>query len=77
MPADKKLLEAVTSFAGGLPDGSTLYVQEGRTRIWSTHPAAKKWPDAFREVGPTDTYNESRLEPSVEQATAAPGEKRG
>ena len=77
MPFEKKLLEAVTSFVGDLPDGSALYVQEGRTRIWSTHPAAKKWPNAFREVEATDTYNEPHPEPPVEQATAAPGEKRG
>lgn len=69
----RSILEAASSFTGALPDGTIFSAVMGRTRIWSSHPAAKKWPQHFREVTVTDTY---RTDP-IEQATAAPGEKRG
>ena len=72
--ADKRMLVAKESFSGRLPDGSTFFGYKGRTRIWNTHPAAHLWADKFEELAVTDTYRET---PEVEQATAAPGEKRG
>lgn len=71
----RTILEAANSFTGALSDGTIFSAVMGRTRIWSTHPAAKKWPQHFREVTITDHH---RSDPApIEQATAAPGEKRG
>lgn len=79
MPVEKRtMLEAASSFTGALPDGSSFSAVMGRTRVWSSHPAASKWPQHFREIAVTDTYrNDPPVDPPIEQATAAPGEKRG
>ena len=72
------ILEAASSFTGALPDGTSFSAVAGRTRIWSSHPAARKWPQHFRDIAVTDTYRNDPIEdePPIEQATAAPGEKR-
>ena len=51
------------------------YVSRGRKvdvvrgqRFEENHPVVKKWPEMFGQV---------ELHPIIEQATAAPGEKRG
>lgn len=43
--------------------------RKGVTRLRRNHPAVKLWPGLFKPIGVT--Y------PTVEQATASPGEKRG
>jgi hypothetical protein len=72
----RTILEAASSFTGALSDGTSFSAVAGRTRIWSSHPAAKKWPQHFREVTITDAHR-TDPHPAIEQATAAPGEKRG
>jgi hypothetical protein len=47
--------------------GRKVDIRQGQ-RYDANHPAVKKWPDKFGEVG---------LHPEVESATRAPGEKRG
>jgi hypothetical protein len=70
---DRALLVAITSGVTAMPDSTTLLVRKGAT-FWSDHPAVKRNPDWFRVYEPThQTPGESR----IEQATAAPGEKRG
>ena len=65
------LLVALVSFDGGLGD-LVLRVHKGDL-IEAGHPAVKKWPDLF---GPVDVRFRA-AEPRIEQATAAPGQKRG
>lgn len=47
--------------------GKKIEVRAGQ-KFDDNHPAVKKWPEMFGQVG---------LHPEVEAATAAPGEKRG
>ena len=71
---ERSLFVAITSGVTAMP-GSTLVVRRGDT-FWSDHPAVKRNPDWFKPFSPTyetPGYKESL----VEQATAAPGEKRG
>lgn len=55
-------------FVGDYGKGATSFPQGDR--FDASHPAVKKWPQLFR---PEIARDELR----VEQATAAPGEKRG
>jgi len=59
-------LVVLQSFVGNI-DGADILFRAGDS-IDATHEAVKKWPDLF--APPTLTHE-------VEQATAAPGEKRG
>jgi len=68
------ILKARSSFVGEV-GGETLYVSEGDL-FEVDHPAVRKWPTMFVPV--TFPYPVKRVvEPIIEQATAAPGEKRG
>jgi hypothetical protein len=72
---ERSLLVAITSGVTAMPDSLNLVVRKGDT-FWSDHPAVKRNPEWFKPFSPTyDTpgYTEAR----IEQATAAPGEKRG
>lgn len=61
-------LVALDSFTGSV-DGEVRVFRQGEP-VRSTDPAVKKWPHLF---GPQRIHNEPLR---VEQATAAPGEKR-
>ena len=65
------VLEAKTSFTATV-DGARIDIHAG-DRIDADHPAVRKWPDFF---GPLLIQHRSPAG-KVEQATAAPGEKRG
>lgn len=54
----------------GEVDGETLDIRKGDL-FESSHPAVKKWPDLFEPV-----RFRFPARAGVEQATAAPGEKR-
>ena len=60
------LLVARTGFVGSI-DGKDINIEEGDF-VESNSPIAQKWPELFE--APLLRY------PVVEQATAAPGEKR-
>ena len=61
-------LVALQSFVGRVGTDDVVILQG--EQIAPNHPAVKKWPHLF---GPAN-----RAEgPAIEQATAAPGEKRG
>ena len=64
---------ALDSFVGAV-DGETLRITKGEL-FETNHPAVKKWPELFGPV--TFPHPTRRSEPVIEQATAAPGEKRG
>jgi hypothetical protein len=70
---ERTLMVATTSFWTTNSDGTPFVVQDGRTLLWSDHPAVRANPKSFKIV--TATY-ETKDAP-IEQATAAPGEKRG
>jgi hypothetical protein len=59
-------LVALDSFVGRLGKEDVV-IREGE-RFAPDHPAVKKWPQLFGRAA---------TGPAVEQATAAPGEKRG
>ncbi len=61
----RKLFEATEAFA---PDGYTT-IRKGEL-VREGHPLLDQFPDLFREAKP-------RFEWDVEQATSAPGERRG
>jgi hypothetical protein len=68
------LLRVTAAFVGSV-DGEEIQFVYGEL-ISADHPAVKKWPDAFGPL--TLPYPVNRkAEPRIEQATAAPGEKRG
>jgi len=72
---ERILLVATTSGFTAMPDSSTMLIRSGST-VWSDHPAVKRNPEWFKPYTATHEtpgYRESR----IEQATAAPGEKRG
>ena len=69
--AAETVLQAKTSFTATV-DGARFEVHQGDL-IDSDHPAVRKWPDFF---GPLLIQHRSPAG-KVEQATAAPGEKRG
>jgi hypothetical protein len=62
-----QMLVAAQSFVGEL-DGQDFVARQGITRVRADSAAARKWPKMFRTMD--STY------PDVEQATAAPGERR-
>jgi hypothetical protein len=64
---DEEILIAVDSGAVTV-EGREYIVHKGITRVRAAHPLAKAMPDLFK---PIDVHYD------VEQATAAPGEKRG
>lgn len=73
---ERVLLVAAESFHGAMPDGSIFLGRKGETIIWSDHPIAKTYPAWFTPLTAThETPGDA--EPRIEQATAAPGEKRG
>jgi hypothetical protein len=61
---------ALENFIGTLK-GEPVEIKKGDL-VRATDPALKKWPEHF---GPPQFREEAA--PEVEQATAAPGEKRG
>jgi hypothetical protein len=70
---ERTLMVATTSFWTTQPDGTPFVVRSGRTMLWSDHPTVRDNPQHFKLV--RATYETE--EPPIEQATAAPGEKRG
>jgi hypothetical protein len=73
---ERALLVAITSGVTAMPDSPLpLVVRQGDT-LWSDHPAVKRNPDWFAPLTVTHETPGS-TEPRIEQATAAPGEKRG
>jgi hypothetical protein len=69
--AEPHIVIALESFDGGLGE-ERLHFSKGDL-MDSDHPAVKKWKNMF---GPL-TVRYPLPAPKVEQATAAPGEKRG
>ncbi len=69
---DANLLVVLVSFTGQLGGRPTTFTK-GKI-IESDHPAVRAWPDKF---GPLVLPYPVKREPVIEQATAAPGEKRG
>jgi hypothetical protein len=67
------ILVVLDSFDGEV-GGETLFFRKGML-FEADHPAVKKWPTAFRPF--VFPYPVRRVESRIEQATAAPGEKRG
>ena len=61
----RKVMVATETFAYADPDGDTDGFVHAGQRFASTHEAVKRYPHAFEPEGS-----------DVEQATAAPGEKR-
>lgn len=68
--AEPQVMVALTSFLGGI-DGTLIDVRKGDI-FRSDDPAVAKWPQLFGPVALRSTGS-----PRIEQATAAPGEKRG
>ena len=66
-PADRILVAKATGIWVS-PEGDEYWAHAGITRITADHPFARATPDWWEEI-------ESHF-PSVEQATAAPGELR-
>ena len=66
------VLVVLDSFVGEV-GGEEIYFRRGEL-IERSHPAVKKWPSLF---GPVAFVHPVKPEPRIEQATAAPGEKRG
>ncbi len=62
------LLVAREGFVGGL-DGKDIYIEKGDL-VEADHPIVKKWPELFE--APLLRFPVR----GIEQATAAPGEKR-
>jgi hypothetical protein len=71
---ERVLLVAVTSGVCAMPGSTSMIVRQGET-FWSDHPAVRANPDWFKPY--TATHETPGSEPRIEQATAAPGEKRG
>jgi len=67
----RNIVVAVESFVGGI-GGSDYRVTKG-DMFESDDPVVKKWPALFVPL----ELRHSSPTPRVEQATAAPGEKRG
>lgn len=68
MAKDADTVEVLESFIGKL--GSADVVFRKGDLVKADNPAVKKWPQFFGAA----TFHH---EPRIEQATAAPGEKRG
>jgi hypothetical protein len=71
MAKEPERVRALFTFRGGL-DGKDVFVTVGEL-YWADDPEPKKWPDFF---GPIVMRHPRHDEAPVEQATAAPGEKR-
>jgi hypothetical protein len=67
-----QVLAVLASFVGNV-GGEDIDFRQGEL-IEADHPAVKKWPESFGAVRLNHPVKRSA---SVEQATAAPGEKRG
>jgi hypothetical protein len=65
--ASTETLVVKESFVGSLDGGKTDSMFREGEAISADHPAVKKWPEHFRA---------HHLVHEVEQATAAPGERR-
>ena len=72
--AERTMFVATESFGGEI-NGRPFNAVKGRTYLYSDHPAVSKWPMFFGRLEPT--FETPNSEPRMEQATAAPGEKRG
>jgi hypothetical protein len=72
MPAAKKATEVYVATDSGSVEikGESYVFIRGVTRIRAGHPILKAVPDSFAPA-------EDQLHYDTEQATAAPGEKRG
>lgn len=68
MPRARKMYVATETLACEI-DGVLHWIRAGETRVAADHELRTAYPHAFKE-GEAET-------PEVEQATAAPGEKRG
>jgi hypothetical protein len=68
--ANDAILQVQTSFQATI-DGELVFFRAGEL-IDSDHPAVAKWPHYF-----DSPKIDHRATPVVEQATRAPGEKRG
>lgn len=68
-PSKDDVLVATETFTCEV-DGETYMVHKDRTRVRADHPLAKANEDRFKPVDLSTHYD-------IEQATAAPGEKRG
>ena len=67
--SNDEILVAKDSFAAHV-DGETLVVRKGVTRVRKGHPLLKGREELFEPI-------DRKVDYDVEQATAAPGEKRG
>lgn len=74
--SDRVLLVCSQSFDGGLDDGTSFKGVRDKVRVWSDHPAARKWPQFFEPITVTHESPRRVDPPKVEAATAAPGEVR-
>ena len=63
-----------TSFVGSL-DGGGIEYHKGEI-IDGDDPALKRWPEYFEPLVVREHLRDGKKEAAVEQATAAPGEKR-
>lgn len=70
--AKEAVLQVTTSFHATV-GGEQMFFRAGDL-VDADHPAVKKWPGYFGEPKVTHRV---KSEPVVEQATAAPGQKRG
>jgi hypothetical protein len=66
------VLQVRTSFTASI-GGARVDFHQGDL-IDADHPAVRKWPESF---GPITVQHRSPKGERIEQATAAPGEKRG
>lgn len=66
------ILQANTSFNATV-GGVAVAIHEGET-IDADHPLAQRYPEYFQSV---KVMHRTPRTPVIEQATAAPGEKRG
>jgi len=66
-------LQVKTSFSGTI-DGGLVFFHEGEL-IDADHSAVRRWPQYFG--APKIVHHAKPEPPIIEQATAAPGEKRG
>lgn len=71
---DEEILIASDSGVWRAPSGEEFYFHKDATLVRAGHPLVKANPDSFK---PLRVHYELASEPAkVEQATAAPGEKR-
>lgn len=67
-PRSEQIYVAIDSFTTDLPDGTPVFVYKDTTRVREGHALLKGREHLFKPID---------VEYDVEQATAAPGEKRG